>query len=137
MSELAQGSFEVVSWDETVIEDFGDGGKLTRARVEQVYAGDISGRATVEWLMAYKDDGSADFVGHQRVEGSLGGRSGVFVLEVVGHFDGRVASGDLTAVTGSGRGDIREIKGAGGFSAELGPQGTYDLDYVFVEPQPA
>jgi len=133
MSELAQGAFEVTAWDETVIEDFGEGGKLTRAQVEQTYTGDLEGVATIEWLMAYRDDGSADFVGHQRVEGRLGGREGVFVLEVVGRFDGRVAEGDLTAVGGSGVGSIRDLKGAGRFSAELGPTGTYEFDYVFLE----
>lgn len=137
MSELAEGGFEVTRWEETAVEEFGGGGKLTRARVEQTYTGDLQGRAVIDWLMAYRDDGSADFVGHQRVEGSLGGREGVFVLEVVGHFDGRVASGELTAVTGCGRGDIADLKGAGRFSAELGPTGTYEFDYAFIDRGPA
>ncbi len=133
MSELAEGAFEVTSWDETPLESFPNGGKLTRARLVQTYTGGLEGVAASEWLMAYRDDGAADFVGHQRVEGSLGGRSGVFVLEVVGHFDGRVASGELTAVTGCGSGDVSLMKGAGHFSAELGPTGTYELDYVFLD----
>src|SRR4051794_16337688 len=56
-------------------------GKLTRASVKQTAAGDIDGESSAEWLMCYRADDTADFLGLQRVDGRLGERSGSFVLE--------------------------------------------------------
>ena len=138
MSGQANGEFTVTAWEESPLDDFGEGGgRLTRARLEQTYAGDITGSAVSEWLMAYRADGTADFVGHQTLRGQLEGRDGVLVLEVVGHFDGRTSWGDLTAVTGCGSGALADLKGAGRFSAELGPTGTWDLEYAFIDRTPA
>jgi hypothetical protein len=88
----ARGSFELASWQEETYEDLGGGVKLTRASVTQRFEGDVAGAGAVEWLMAYRDDGTARFVGLQRVTGSIGDRQGSFVLETIGEFDGRVAT---------------------------------------------
>ena len=55
------------------------------------FAGDLEGEGTVEWLMGYGDDGTAAFVGLERVVGKVGDRSGSFVLQHTGTFDGQIA----------------------------------------------
>lgn len=129
MSQRATGKFEVKSWDEKPYEELDGGGKLTRARVTQSAHGDLEGEGVVEYLMAYRADGTAQFVGMQRVVGSLGGRQGSFVLQIEGTYDGGRAKGDWSVVSGSGTGELRGLKGTGGFEAPHGPTASITLDY--------
>jgi Protein of unknown function (DUF3224) len=130
MTNHASGSFTLDSWDEQSYAETQDG-RLTRASVKQTFSGDIEGEGIVEWLMAYRADETARFVGLQHVAGRLGGRSGEFVLETSGSFDGRTAEGEWTVVRGSGTGDLRGLRGTGGFSAPHGPKASVTLDYDF------
>jgi len=81
--------------------------------------------------MMYRDDGSASFVGQERVVGSVGGRSGSFVFQHTGSFKGGVATVTLIVVPGSGTEDLHRLRGEGGFT--VGHQGPYSitLDYDF------
>jgi hypothetical protein len=92
MSTL-NGTFELASWDAQTVQELEGERKVTRALVTQTFTGDLEGAGAVEWLMSYAEDGTARFVGMQRVDGSIEGRSGVVVLETVGDFDGTTASG--------------------------------------------
>ncbi|HVT59945.1 MAG TPA: DUF3224 domain-containing protein [Thermoanaerobaculia bacterium] len=129
MGTHAAATFEVKSWDEKPYEEIEDGKKLTRASVVQSCHGDIEGEAKVEYLMAYRSDGTASFVGLQRVIGSVGGRAGSFVLQIAGSFDGTTAKGTWFAVAGSGTGELQGLRGEGGFAATHGPRGSMTLDY--------
>ena len=128
----AKGRFAVTSWHEDTYEELDGGGKLTRASVEQAFTGDISGESAVQWLMCYGSDGTAVFVGLQRVRGSLGERSGSFALETAGEFDGNEAKGSWSVVACSGTAGLRGLRGAGKFRAPHGPQATFELEYEFV-----
>ena len=130
MADHAAGSFKVESWDEENYAEIGSG-RLTRASVRQRFAGDIEGRGSVEWLMAYGADDSAHFIGLQHVDGRLGDRSGEFVLETTGTFDGQVAEGEWSVVPGSATAELRGLRGSGGFRAPLGPEASVTLDYDF------
>ena len=124
----AQGSFDVTAWNEETYEELDGGGKLTRAVVEQTFTGDILGEGAVQWLMSYRSDGTAHFVGLQRVRGILDGRSGAFLVETSGEFDGTEASGSWTVIAGSGTGDLQGLRGTGSFRAPHGSHATFELD---------
>ena len=126
MGTQATGTFKIDAWDE---EPYAD--KLTRARVKATYSGDIEGQGETEWLMCYREDKTADFVGFQRIVGSIGERSGRFVFESTGAFDGKEAAGPITIVQGSGTGDLAGITGSGTFSAPMGGEPSVTLDYDF------
>ncbi len=123
----ASGSFQVASWQEDTYQETGEGKGLTQADVALTFTGEIEGDAAVRWLMAYRPDGTADFVGLARVTGMLRGRPGSFVLTNTGEFDGMVARGSWSVVTGSGTGDLGGLTGTGGF--EAAQEATYVLDY--------
>jgi hypothetical protein len=123
----ATGSFEVTSWNEDSYEELDGGGKLTQASVDQKFSGDVEGDGAVQWLMAYAPEGTARFVGIQRVTGSIEGREGCFVMETSGDFDGEVATGEWTIVSASG--DLEGLRGTGRFRAPKGPTASVDLDY--------
>ena len=102
----------IASWDESPVEEFGDGSKLTRAQVRLSggEAGLTSGSAGM--LAYYRPDGTSSFVTVMRLTGVLDGRAGSFVLRGEGAFDGTTASGRMTVVAGSGTGGLAGLSGA-------------------------
>jgi Protein of unknown function (DUF3224) len=132
MSERATANFKIEGWDEKPFAQIEGGGKLSQASVKQRLSGDIEGEGSVEWLMCYRPDETADFVGVQRIVGRIGGRSGSFVLfQTAGTFDGKEAKGSLSVVPGSVTGDLEGLRGSGEFSAPRGGDPSLTLDYDF------
>lgn len=129
---MATGSFQVLSWDENAYDDRGDGAKLTRASVTQHFEGDISGEGAAQWLMAYRTDGTARFLGLQSVDGGIGDRRGTFVLETRGAFDGQTATWEAVVMPGSATDDLEGLTGQGSFEAPLGSRATFELEYDFA-----
>ena len=128
MSEHANATFKVESWNEEKSVD-AERGAIALARVEQSLSGEIEGTGLAQWLMCYRADETADFVGLQQVEGVIGERRGSFVLTSNGSFDGKVAAGEMRIVDGSGSGELEGIAGTGSFSAPLGSEATVELEY--------
>ena len=131
MPKTAKPAFAIKSWDEKPYNEIEGSPKLTRASVSKSYQGDIEGEGKVEYLMMYRSAGSASFTGLERVVGSIGGRSGSFVLEHRGTFEDGVAKVTLSVVPGSGTGDLRTIKGEGRFEVGHQPPYVMTLDYSF------
>jgi hypothetical protein len=107
------------------------GPALTRIHVLESFTGDIEGDGAVEFLQAAQADGSASFVGIERVNGSLAGREGSFLLQDAGTVAGSVVSGDWFVIPGSGTGQLSGLRGEGGFRANLGEGAQVHLDYWF------
>jgi Protein of unknown function (DUF3224) len=129
---LARSNFRVAAWDEKPYGELENGGKLTKASVKQSFSGDIEGEGAVEWLMCYRPDETADFIGLQHIAGRIGGRAGSFVLlQTNGTYDGKVARGALSVVPGSGTGELRGLRGEGEFSAPQGSEAAVTLNYDF------
>ncbi len=128
----ANGNFEIKDWQEDAYQQIDGGGKMTRADVTQGFTGDIEGEGKVQWLMCYRADGTADFVGMQRIVGTVGDRKGSFVLETSGTFDGGAATGRWNVVPGSGTGELEGMTGEGTYEAPKGPQATFSIDYDIV-----
>ena len=126
MATKASGELRVADWNEEAFLER-DAGKLTQARVVQELTGDIEGATTIIWLLAYRPDDTADFVGMQQIDGTLDGQSGSFVVSSTGTFDGERAAAAWTIVKGSGAGEFSGISGSGSFDAPHGGQATYEL----------
>ena len=122
------GQFKIDSWVEETYQELGGGAKLTEARVTQTFEGGISGKGSVRWLMAYRPDGTAHYVGLQRVEGTVQGREGTFIAETVGDFDSKVARWTWSIVPGSGTYGLAGLKGTGTFEAPHGGSASFELD---------
>jgi len=131
-AQTASGTFKVSSMEEDTYQVLEHGGKLTRARGDQQFDGDIQGTGRVEWLMCYRSDGTARFVGHQLMKCSIGECTGTFVIEADGEFTGSTSKGDWRIVPGTGTGDLAGIDGDGGFAAEHGPDATYHLNLTLI-----
>jgi hypothetical protein len=131
MSERATATFRVKAWDESPYDEVDAGPKLTRATVAKSFSGDIEGEGTVEYLMMHRDDGSASFIGLERVVGRIGERSGSFILQHSGTFEGGTAKASWFVVPGSGAGELRGLRGDGGFASAHAEEYTMTLDYDF------
>ena len=118
--------FEPASYEEPT-----EGPVLTRIHVEESFSGDISGDGVVEFLQAARADGSASFVGIERVTGTVGGRAGSFLLQDAGTVAGSIVSGDWFVIPGSATGALAGLRGEGGFRANLGESAQVHLDYWF------
>src|SRR5262252_7027924 len=99
--------FAIKSWDEKPYREDADKPKLTRATVQKTFTGEIEGEGQVEYLMMYRSDGTATFVGLEQVVGRLAGKTGSFVLQRVGRFEDGQAKETYSVVAGSGTGDLR------------------------------
>ncbi len=131
MSTQATATFQVKSWDEKPYNEIDDGPKLTRVSVTKSFSGDIEGEGTLEYLMIHRDDGSASFVGLERVVGRVGDRSGSFVLQHLGTYEEGTAKATFSVVPGSGTGDLRGLRGEGSFASAHTDQYPITLDYDF------
>ncbi len=131
MSTHATGTISVQKYEPAVYDEPGDGPALSRIHVEETFSGDIEGSGAVEFLQAARADGSASFVGIERVTGALAGRTGTFLLQDAGTVEGDVVSGEWFVVPGSGTGGLAGLRGTGGFRANLGEGAEIRLDYWF------
>lgn len=124
-----EARFKIISWDEEPFDEPADGPKLTRAHVKKSFHGDLTGTGNLMYVMAYLDGGGASFSGFEKVVGSLGGRTGCFVLRHTGSYDGEKATAEYEVVAGSGTDELAGLSGTGGFSAGHDEEHDMTLDY--------
>jgi hypothetical protein len=128
MKRLAKGGFEIKDWKEDPA-GAKTGPKVTRASVKQRYTGDIKGTGTIEYVMAYRPDKTAQYTGVEVITGIIGVRKGSIVLVLRGEYDGKQAVTKWQVVPGAGRGDLNGVTGKGEFAAPMGSKGRYTLTY--------
>jgi|SRR5215510_6350042 len=131
MSERAVAAFTLASWDEKPYGEMQGLPKLTRVSATKSYQGEITGEGKVEYLMMYREDGSATFTGLERVVGSVSNRSGSFVFQHSGTFESGVARVALSVVPGSGTEGLRGLTGQGEFAVSHQPPYNMTLEYGF------
>jgi len=131
MTHTANARFAIKSWDEKPYSEGQDLPKMTRASVTKTFTGDIAGDSQVEYLMIYRSDGTATFVGLERITGRIGNRTGSFVLQRTGAFDGGQAKESYSVVPGSATGDLRGLVGEGTSSVGHGMEHPFVLTYDF------
>jgi hypothetical protein len=130
----AKGKIAVKTYEPTVFDEAPGGPTLSEIRVTETFSGDIEGEGVVRFVQAARADGSASFVGIERVRGSVHGKSGTFLLQDHGTLAGKQVKGEWFVVPGSGTGELAGLRGEGGFEAELGQHATIWLDYDFGAP---
>jgi hypothetical protein len=124
----ARGEFTVESSGEDAYEALDDGVRLAHAYGRQTFTGDIEADGAVHWLMLYRPNKTARFVGLQRLSGTIGKRRGTVVLTASGEHDGKGSKISLEVAAGSGSGELAGMTGSGALVI-AGKTGTYELDY--------
>jgi Protein of unknown function (DUF3224) len=129
VKHVANARFAIKGWDEKPYSEGQDLPKMTRAAVTKTFTGDIAGEGHVEYLMMYRSDGSATFVGFERIVGSLAGRAGSFVLQRTGVFENGMAKESYAVVSGSGTGELQGLRGEGATAVGHGMEHPFTLTY--------
>jgi hypothetical protein len=129
MKKTAHAQFAITSWDEKPYSEGPDLPKLTQATVKKTFSGDIDGEGQVEYLMMYRGDGSATFIGLERITAKVGGKAGTFVLQRSGVFEDGQAKESYSVVPGSATGELHGLRGEGTTSVGHGMEHPFTLSY--------
>lgn len=129
MKKTANARFAITSWDEKPYSEGPDLPKLTRATVKKTYTSDIEGEGQVDYLMMYRGDGSATFIGLERFTGKVHGKGGSFVLQRTGVFEDGQAKESYSVVPGSATGELHGLRGEGTSSVGHGMEHPFTLSY--------
>ena len=127
----AEGSFDVTLTPEPPDARPG-GGFLGRLLIDKTFTGSLSGKSVGQMLSARSPgEGSAGYVAIERVEGTLDGRSGSFVLQHSGHAVRGDTSLRVNVIADSGTDELTGLRGE--MKIEVAPDGGhfYVLDYTF------
>jgi len=127
--KTANARFTIRNWDEKPYREEPGLPKLTRATVMKTFTGDLEGEGQVEYLMVYRSDGSAAFVGLEHVVGRIGDKAGSFVLQRTGVFEGGLAKERYSVVAGSATGQLEGLTGDGSTAVGHGTEHPFTLSY--------
>ena len=124
----ARGSFNVnIEAEPPFLEQ--DGLKLNRNVVRKEFSGDMVGTSDAQMIAAFTGTpGSAGYVAIEHFTGSVGGKSGSFVLQHSGVMNKGDAQLTVTIVPDSGSGELAGISGTLEIDND-GGQHSYVLDY--------
>lgn len=108
-----------------------NGLKLNRNAVSKMFYGDMAGTSEAQMLAAFTaTQGSAGYVAIEHFTGSVGGRSGSFVMQHSGIMNRGEAHLTVSIVPDSGSGELAGISGTLDIENSDG-QHSYVLDYDF------
>ena len=128
MTRLAKGAFDV-KVAPVATREFSGGTTLGRFSLDKTFHGDLAATSSGEMLTAGTAvPGSAGYVAIERVEGTLAGRMGSFVLQHSGSMAGGSQSLTITVVPDSGTGELAGIAGTLQIEIE-GKAHFYRFDY--------
>ncbi|WP_410571301.1 DUF3224 domain-containing protein [Amycolatopsis sp. cmx-4-61] len=106
MTSTATASFTVDKWEPQATDEFA-GNEFARVAIAKTFTGAVEGTSDVELLTASNSTSRA-YVGFERLEVSVDGRKGSFVLH---HTADEEAGMAVKILTGSGTGELTGIAG--------------------------
>jgi hypothetical protein len=111
MTQLAKGEF-VVKLLPLAVEGQPDASKLGRMSIDKTISGDLVATTSGQMLSAMTEvKGSAGYVAIERVQGTLHGKPGTFVLQHTGTMNRGAPSLSVTVVPDSGTGELVGLVG--------------------------
>jgi hypothetical protein len=124
----ARGAFDVALTPQPPDPD----GFLGRMTIDKRFHGDLEGTSQGQMLAAQTAvQGSAGYVAIERVRGTVGGRTGTFVLQHSGLMDRGAAELVITVVPDSG---TEELAGIRGRMTILIQGGAHSYDFAYSLP---
>jgi len=141
LRKTAGATVTATSWSEAHYDAPDGQPALAQAEFPLTYQGDLVGSSTTRMLLAYTGGDPArpetlvgDYVGFERITGTLDGRTGSFVVQLEGRHEGGVARTRGRIVAGSGTGELAGIVGE--LESEAGDT-TYQvrLSYAIEDPE--
>jgi Protein of unknown function (DUF3224) len=123
----ARGSFEVKLSPQPL--SFDGGAQLARMTLDKVFHGDLEGTSAGEMLSAGSAARSGAYVAIERVDGTLAGRRGTFILQHSATMNRGTPSLLITVVPDSATGELEGLSGTLMIIIEEGKH-SYDFEYT-------
>lgn len=124
---LATATFAIDSWEDTPYDER-EGARLSRVHLTKTFHGDLEGTSAADLLIAASPvETSRAYVGVERIEGTLLGRRGTFVLlhhAISSGTDGQPTT-SWTVLADTGTGDLAGIRGTA--TIAVGEDGSHSL----------
>jgi Protein of unknown function (DUF3224) len=131
MTQIARGSF-AVKLAPLTFEALPNGAKLGRMSIDKQISGDLVATTVGQMLSAGTEiKGSAGYVAIERVEGTLHGKQGSFVLQHTGTMNRGAPSLSVTVVPDSGTGELLGL--AGDFKIIIA-DGKHSYEFSYTLP---
>ncbi len=114
---MSENTFTMRSWQEDVVSGAEDGPRYAHAHATFTYSGVIDGTSSCDYLLYYPGEkansAGTTSPGLERIEGSVDGRSGTFLIKHDVTFDERGVTGTWQVLPGSGTGELAGLSGSG------------------------
>jgi len=128
MTQHARGTFDVTT-KPVAMNEQAQAATLGRFSLDKQFHGDLEGTGAGEMLTAGRVEGSGGYVAIERINGTLHGRAGSFVLQHTGTMAPGVLELSITVVPDTGTGELTGL--AGKLSIDFSGGGhAYDLEYT-------
>lgn len=128
MKKVARGTF-VVDLQPLTFEGQAESSELGRMSIDKQISGDLVATTSGQMLTAMTaTQGSAGYVALERVDGTLHGRKGSFVLQHTGTMNRGAPSLSVTVVPDSGTGELEGLEGSFEITVADGKH-SYELTY--------
>jgi hypothetical protein len=129
MTKHASGTFEVKVNPQKPDNPEAEAANFGRMSLDKRFSGDLEATSKGEMLGAMTEvKGSAGYVALERVSGTLGGRTGTFVLQHSGTMTHGVPQMSVHVVPDSGTGDLAGLSGSMTIKIEDGKH-SYGFEY--------
>lgn len=127
---FAKGTFDTAGWDAKPPFEERDGVSVGLVTMSKTFHGDLSASSVVYMLVASAEaEDSRAYVAMERIEGTLGGRAGAFVVQHNAVDDRGEQSLSVTVVPGSGTGELAGIRGRMDIAIDADGGHSYTFDY--------
>ncbi len=127
----ARGTFEVKLTPQPA-DAYADGAALGRMTIDKRFAGDLEGTSRGQMLTGMSGvKGSAGYVAIERVEGTLAGRQGSFVLQHLGTMDRGAQSLTVRVVPDTGTDGLTGIVGT--MTIDVSNGHAYEFTYALPD----
>jgi hypothetical protein len=132
MSQHAAGPFDVkLAPHPLALEDKVEGAALARMSLDKQYHGDLDASSKGEMLSAVGSvNGSAGYVAIEKVDGTLGGRKGTFVLQHNATMTRGAPYLNIIVVPDTGTGELEGLTGTMKIIIAPGGKHSYEFDYA-------
>jgi Protein of unknown function (DUF3224) len=132
MATYAKGSFEVKLTPYPAVQD-AEAAPVGRLSIAKQFQGDLEATSRGEMLAAGTSvKGSAGYVAIEQVAGSLGGRTGTFVLQHNGTMSRGTPTLSVSVVPDSGTGELEGLQGQMAITIDRGEH-SYELEYTLPD----
>jgi hypothetical protein len=117
------------TWNEEAYQEGTDQRKMTRVTATFSYTGAVEGTGYVDYLMVYTGENLGYYLGLERIEGAVEGKTGSFVRQHIGTFDPTSVTAQWVILQGTGTDELAGISGQGSYV--MAGQDPYDTAFDY------